>query len=456
MNSIGDDYQKKLAEALDAWLVWLKTSELPKLQDEVHAFQTAFSTLYTFLLRKCIVSEDPYKSETKSEEIQIPETKAFSESEKQEQLSIRLASYDKQLSLLVNSCQFNTKFFTLERVRRIRNLINYINWGHLAADAEDINTRAVAELMFTARFSGDHTTQSVINGTLSSLMKMIGSINKRLNSIQKYNREVYKLELRRSVLADMEETPTLDLIKQKAVKSIPKSLFYPELAEEVLKEDYSPEGSVEQAKALDKLKIVPEEKPKPPKEVILKTFLLEGLQAIGSIASTLSEIWLKFDENQKQLEKQKRSVWRKLRQFFVWILKLKLRNEQSIYEIKYVDSDSGSLVHEQVSFQNFMLDLEASAKSCSSIVRSTETQIEPQLLETLDQRLLDLQKRYKTLVGLDDYFKSHVKADARSHVKGIKPELSAIKNALVKANQQRSEYLSQKEKVVQFKTGVRR
>ncbi|MDR2537778.1 MAG: hypothetical protein LBC46_05685 [Treponema sp.] len=455
MNSTGDDYQKKLAEALSAQLVWLKTSELPKLKDETHAFQTAFSTLYTYLLRRSIVSEDPYKSEAKSGEIQIPETKAFTKSEQQEQLSIRLASYDKQLSLLVNSYQFNMEFFTLARVRRILNLINYINWGNLSINAEDINTRTVADLIFTTRFSGDHTTQSIINGTLSSLMKMIVSVNKRLSSIQKYNREVYKLELRRSVLADMQETPTLDLIKQKFVSSMPKSLFYPELVEEVLKEDYSPEGSVVRAGTLEKLKIIPEEKPKPPKEVVLKVFLLEGLQAIGSIASTLNEICLKFGENQKLLENQKRSVWKKLRQSFARMLNLKSENDQSIYEIRYVDSDTGNLVHEQVNFQKFMLDLEASAKTCSSIVRGTETQIEPQLLETLDRQILDLQKCYKILAGLDDYFKSQVKADAHSRVKGIKPELSAIKNALLKANQQRSEYISEKEKVAQFKTGVR-
>ncbi|MDR2419532.1 MAG: hypothetical protein LBD79_10850 [Treponema sp.] len=455
MNSINDDYQKKLAEALDARLVWLKTSELPKLKNEVHAFQSAFSTLYTYFLKKGVVNEDPYKLEAKAGEIQIPETKTFSASEKQEQLSIRLASYDKQLDLLANSYQFNMKLFTLERVRRIRNLISYINWGHLSIDADDINTRTIAELVFTARLIGDHTAQSVINTTLSGLIKTTISINKYLNIIQKYNREAYKLELRSSVLADMKEIPTLDLIKQKAVIAMPESLFYPELVEEVLKEN-SLEGSAARAEALDRLKIVPEEKPKPSKEVVLKALLLEGIQAIGSIASTLSEICLKFDDNQKLLEKRKRREWEKLRRLFMQILKLKSRNHQSIYEIKYVESENGTLVREQVNFQEFMLDLEASAKNCASIVRSTETQIEPQLLETLDRQILDMQKRYRILVGLDEYFKSQVKADDHSHVKGIKPELSTIKNALVKVNQQRSEYLSEKEKSAPFKPVVQR
>jgi hypothetical protein len=454
MSNPRDDYQKKLSEALDARLQWLKASELPKIKEEVHAFQSAFSTLYTFLLRKGMVSEDPYKDKTESSEIQIPETRAFSPSEKQEQLSSRMASYDKQLGLLVNSYQFNMKLFTLERTRRIRTLINYIGWGHLSVDAEDINTYTVAELVSTARHTGDHTTQSLLNGTLSSLGKMLISINKRLNNIQKYNREMYKLELRKSVLPALKESPSLEMVKRAAMNSMSKSLFYPELAEEVLKEDYSPNGSALQAAVLEKLKVVVEAKPAMPKEVVLKVFLLEGIQVFGSVASTLSEIWIKFDENHNVLENQKRSTWKKIQQVLIRIFNLKTGTEPCIYDIKYVESESGTLIREQVNFQKFMLELEANTKSCSSIVHNLETQSEPQLFVALDRQIVDIQKCYKTLVGLDDYFKAQIKADAHSHVKGIKPELSAIKNALFKANQQHAEYLSQREKLIQFKSSA--
>jgi hypothetical protein len=403
------------------------------------------------LLKKGLVSEDPYKHESKMGEIQIPETRVFSESEKKEQLSIRLASYDNQLDFLVNFYQFNMELFTLERIRRIRNLITYINWVHLSVDSEDINTRVVAELAFKARQGGNNTAQSIINGTLTNLMKTTCSIIEYLNIIQQYNREVYKLELRRSILADMKGSPTLDLIKEEFALSMPECLFYPELAEEVLAEDYTSAGRGAQEEALDKLKVVVEEKQKPVKEVTLKDFLLDGFQAIASMATTLSEIWLKFDENQMVLENQAISAWTKFRQFLERMLDLNQEDEQNIYEIKYVETNGGNMVSERVNFKDFMLDLDASAKNCSSIVRNAGTQTESQLLDTLDRLLLEMQKRYKIISALDDYFKSHVTADDRSRVKGIKPELSTIKNALVKANQRRSEYLSQKEEAAQLK-----
>jgi hypothetical protein len=249
----------------------------------------------------------------------------------------------------------------------------------------------------------------------------------------------------------MKGVPTLNLVKQEFAISMPESLFYPELAEEVLAEDYTSEGSAAQEEALNKLKVVVEEKQKPLKEVTLKDFLLDGLQAIGSMAATLSEIWLKFDGNQTILENQTISVWTKFRQFFERMLDLNQEDDQNIYEIKYVESNGGTMVSERVNFKDFMLDLDASAKHCSSIARNAGTQTTSQLFDTLDRLLLEMQKRYKTLSALDDYFKSHVTANERSRVKGIKPELSTIKNALVKANQRRSEYLSQREEAAQLK-----
>jgi hypothetical protein len=449
MNRI--DYQQKLTEALEIQKAWHRSSELPKLKSELRTFQTSFATLYTYLLKKGLVGEDPYKHESRVGEIQVPDTKVFSENENKEQLSIRLASYDNQLDFLVNFYQFNIEFFTLERIRRIQNLISYINWVHLSVDSEDINTRSVAELVIKARTAGDNTALSIVNGTLTNLMMATASINDRLNLVQEYNREAYKLELRDTILKDMAGTPTLNLIKQKFTVAIPESVFYSDMAEEVLKEDYSPEGNALQEQVLDKLKVAAEETQKPLKEVTLKDFLLEGLQALGTMSPTLNEIWIKFDENETVLENKTVSTWAKLRQFFERMLNLNQEEDPEIYEVEYTETNGGTVVREQVNFRNFMFDLEAKAKNLASITRNAETQTESHLFDTLDRLLRDLQARYKTLSALDDYFKSHVDIDERSLVKGVKPELATIKNTLIKANQRRSEYLSQKEEAAQLK-----
>ena len=50
--------------------------------------------------------------------------------------------------------------------------------------------------------------------------------------------------------------------------------------------------------------------------------------------------------------------------------------------------------------------------------------------------------------ALDTYFKTEV---PREKVKGIKIELSSIKNSIVKANQKKHEYVAKKEEYDQFK-----
>jgi hypothetical protein len=55
------------------------------------------------------------------------------------------------------------------------------------------------------------------------------------------------------------------------------------------------------------------------------------------------------------------------------------------------------------------------------------------------------------LSALDEFFKSKVAAENRERIKGIKPELSALKNSYVKANQLRYEYSAQKEEEEQLK-----
>ena len=52
---------------------------------------------------------------------------------------------------------------------------------------------------------------------------------------------------------------------------------------------------------------------------------------------------------------------------------------------------------------------------------------------------------------MDEFFKANVVQEDRDKIKGIKPELSALKNTYVKANQMRYEYSAQKESEEQMK-----
>jgi len=68
-----------------------------------------------------------------------------------------------------------------------------------------------------------------------------------------------------------------------------------------------------------------------------------------------------------------------------------------------------------------------------------------QIISFLEKNIRELQNLHRTLSALDDFFKAEVDRVDRDKVKGIKPELSTIKNAIVKANSKRHEYSFKKD-----------
>ena len=80
-----------------------------------------------------------------------------------------------------------------------------------------------------------------------------------------------------------------------------------------------------------------------------------------------------------------------------------------------------------------------------------EAMQEEQLISFLEKNIRELQSIHKTLTALDEFYKLNVDRADRDKVKGIKPELATIKNAIIRANSKRHEYSAQKEEEEQLK-----
>jgi predicted metalloendopeptidase len=80
-----------------------------------------------------------------------------------------------------------------------------------------------------------------------------------------------------------------------------------------------------------------------------------------------------------------------------------------------------------------------------------QSMTEEQLLGMLERNVRDVQTMHRILGALDDFFKLMTDKEDRDKVKGIKPELATMKNAIVKANQRRHEFSAQKEEEEQMK-----
>jgi hypothetical protein len=457
MDSISD-YQKALSQALDARREWLEKTESSKFKEEFRVFHAAYAALYNLFLKKGILNEDPYKNEAKmGGEIEVPETGAFADTDRKDQLSLRLSNFDNQLDFLINFHQFSLDFLTLDRIKRILALVKYVDWVHLSDSSTSPNTRAVGELVNQAKAGPDPLSLSVVGESLTNLTKTTGNILKYLKEISDFDREAYKLEIRNNITGGMPagETPGLPQIKKKFAALMPGKPFYPDLIEEILKEDYSNSGAALRENILKQLAI-PDDKPKVVKSAVsFKSILIDGLNAIGSAALTFTEIGPKLDENKTFLESRKHGFWDAVKQLLQQIMKKE--PEPVVYDVQYMDPIKGIPVKESVNFNNFRSDLDRKTRILMTLgarggaAARLEAMDEPQLMNLLERNIREVQNLHKILSALDDFFKISMGKENREKVKGIKPELATVKNAIVKANQKRHEFSAQKEEAEQLK-----
>jgi hypothetical protein len=95
--------------------------------------------------------------------------------------------------------------------------------------------------------------------------------------------------------------------------------------------------------------------------------------------------------------------------------------------------------------------LTALASRSGPAFNKMQSMSEEQLLGMLERNIRDAQNIHKILGALDDFFKLVTDKEDRDKVRGIKPELGIMKNAILRANQRRHEFSAQKEEEEQMK-----
>jgi hypothetical protein len=450
------DYLKTLDAALKERADWLERSELPKLKEELRMYHTGFASLYNLYLKKGSIHEDPYKQETKIAELEVPNSAGFSDMERMEQLTQRLSNFDNQLDFLVNFYPFNPDYLNLDRIKRILGLVRYIDWVNMSPDSQNPMTRAIAEMTNQLKVSADPLSMSVISESLVHLTKTNSPIMGYLKVLTEYRRELYKFELR-NITSGMSKSEATNLVQVKKTFSQARAgvPFYPDLVEEVIKEDYTSEGPTLRDDVLKKLKVA-DNKPKVAKvQVSFKGILIEGIQTLGGTAQTFTDIAAKLDENEIVMEAKKKSFIQKLKKLMQQMLNKE--PEPIMYEVEYMDPVKAIKVEERINFTAFRGDLDRKIRTLAPMAArggaasKLEAMQEEQLIGFLERNVREIQSMHKTLTALDEFFKGEVDKEDRDKIKGIKPELGTLKNAILRANSKRHEYSAQKEEEEQLK-----
>jgi len=316
-------------------------------------------------------------------------------------------------------------------------------------------TKLVAEMTAHAKVGVDTLTLSIIGESLNKLNKVTVSSMNILKDLNIYYRENYKLNIRLNVTKDMSAgDANLDNIRKKVHSALPGTPFYKELVDEIIKEDYSESGMDLRDTVLNALRVV-ENKQKATKAVVnFKNILLDGIIVIGGASVSFNEIIAKLQENQTVMDSRKKSFFEAVKELIRQITNAE--PEEVIYTVECMDVTKGVPVKERVNFHRFMDEIEKKTKILSSFVRGPaynklSAMTEEQIIGYLEKNIKDVQTYHRILGSLDDFFKTNVQQEDRGKIKGIKPELSALKNTYIKANQLRYDYSAQKEAEEQMK-----
>lgn len=451
-----ETFTKELNEVFDEKIRWYETEELPRVLEEYRRLHAHVGNVYTTLLKKSTISADPYKLEKKVSEIKPISDKPFADSERNIVIGTRLSDYKSMLDFICNYLTFSVSNIKADRIKQLIAFNNGFMWNSVIATSDSPNTKGLSDCLIPIRQGTDALATSLLNDSLNNAAKSVEIINSILKEFGDFQREVYKVEVRREVLAhpsflvdkvfDSKESMLAQIKKVFHVVATKKP-FYNELIEELIDETIGDKAKEKQQNLISKLIVKKSNKEKQEKQIDTRAILMDAVRSLGGVVPQLEQIISKFQENSELIENKKNTFWDKLIEIIQKAFNLD--KKPKIYKVIIVDKITQAKQYEHINFDEFILSLQKRCKYYLSFTtRKTpgyekiEAMADDKIVEFIAKNLSECQKLLVTLSALDDYFKETVTPLSRSKIKGIKMEISSLKNTIIKTNQRKAEYSS--------------
>lgn len=460
-----NNFTETLIQALDAKAQWYDLEELPRILENYRLLHTCIKVLFDFLVKKALITPDPYKVDKKISDIKPLENTQFLENERSIIMGQRFSDYESTLDFLCNYYKFSVSQLTLTNVKKLVDLNNSITWNSFSANSNKVNTRVLSTLIFSARQSSDALTASMVNDNLSKASQALNDINAALKDYTDFQKEWYKGQVRKNVLlnpnfdankANSDPASELQQIKKNFTSGMGKTPFYNELIEKIIQEDQGEKKEELQKKLLAKLNVQKEADKKTVKRVDTKALIMGALQVLGSTPPQIGAIAQKIHDNHDLLLSEHNSFMDKLKKAFRKAFGI--AEKPVVYNLIIVEQTTGAKRTERIEYQAFMSELATKAKRYASIAQANSPNYqkifampEEKIADFVAAQISECNHLMVQLNALDEYFKATANPMNKSKVKGLKIDIATLKNSIVKANQQRVEYTSYIEEEAQMK-----
>jgi hypothetical protein len=458
-------FARELEERLDAQRAKLDRTDLIKLKEAFKLFQSAFVGMSAILHKKGVLGDDPYKYDLKISDVTTPSEGPFAESEKADQMSVRVSQFEAYLDFLNNYYQFSCDFLTMGRIKRLLALVRYFNFSQFTETSTQLNTRALAEIAGLVKKGTDQLSSGLIADAVGQLDKASRDIIACLKALTDYHKERYKLELRQIVMpglpidADLaigHREEAIKIVKRKFAEVASELPFYPELVEEVLLEDFSSDGPRLREDLLRKLVVAEERKAQSVQEKSYKGSILDGARALASASFALEEAVSKLQDDSILLSSLDQGFGARLKRMIQKIFSPE--DKGLVYQVAFLDPVTGTRSSEQIDFGRFVEETNKKARFLASLagrqsasIKRIEGMTDDQAYKFLQRNIEEIQRSLRILAALEEFFKAEISGEARSRVKLVRAEITTIKGAVIKANQKKHEYVAGREETEQMR-----
>ena len=460
-----DNFNKQLFELAEAKKNWYDTEEMIKILEEYRNLLGVVNNLINLLEKKGLIQPDPYKHDKKISDIAVPDEIPFLDSERSMVIGARLSDFESMLDFICNIFKFSVATVSVERIKTLLALNNYFQWNSLVPNSAKPNTKGLAEIIHAIKMGTDTLSVSVLNETINYASKTVSRINGLLKELTDFQKEIYKIEIRKCIFehpsyshekSQKSNQDALQQIKKLFPQVLGKKPFYSELIDELIQEEYSPEKQKFRETLLKKFEISSNKKEEKKIQINTKELLMDAVRALGAAAPLFEQIVQKVDENHKVLQSEHNGFLDKL---LALIRQAFNRPEKPVvYTVTVTEPLTQSRKQEDINYQDFITDINRRRRTYNSFsVKKApgyvkiENQTEKAIQEYLAKQISECNRLMQLLAALDEYFKSAPAIENRPKIKGLKMELTSLKNCIVKTNQRKAEYTALIEEEEQLK-----
>lgn len=459
-----DEFNSQFLEAVDAKAAWFNSSQLPKIQEDYRLHFTCINNLTEALEKRGLITADPYKKDKKITNVQKIDDSPFNETDRNQKLGIRLGDYQAMLDYICNYVKFTTDYLNMDKIKRLLEFNASFNWQNLTANSPKMNTQALASCIAQLRTGAQQLQIAMISDSITKARTSIEEITLTLKELAIFQRESYKGEIRRKVFTsgkiNPEKTKSTESYVAEIKRVFPdcmgKRFYSAELVEELVNEEISPKKDELRRVALAKISIEEKKSEKVENTVDTHSVIMETVRILGALHEQYDIVLGKITTNNKILQSSRNTfkdkILRLIRQVFG------MSEPEIDYTISIMDSKTQTSRKEKLNFTEFVNNMSKRTKYYATIAQPNgagyvriNSQEEKVILDFVNKQLAENGRLHVVLTALDNFFKATAPATEKSKIKGIKMELTSLKNILVKANQARAEYIAYIEEREQMK-----